>query len=156
MKRQVLRETENQPPWGTPGRQPGRKGEIMKWNQAVKTLVLAVAVAATTSAFASSNKGTLHVSEAAQINGQSVAAGDYQLRWEGAGPNVQVSVMQGKKVVATVPAQLVEQKQAFSNDSTIVDRTSSTPAIKEVRFAGKKYALAIGAEKAEMGESSSK
>jgi hypothetical protein len=127
----------------------------MKWNQTAKSVVLALAVVAATSAFAS-NKGTLHVQEAAQIGGQTVSAGEYQLRWEGAGPNVEVSVMQGKKVVAKVPAQLVEQKEAYTNDSAIVDRSSSTPSIKEVRFAGKKYSLAIGGEKAEMGEASSR
>jgi len=128
----------------------------MKWNQAAKSAVLALALVAATSAFAGTNKGTLHVNEPAQISGQTVEAGEYQLRWEGAGPNVQVSVMKGKKVVATVPAQLVEQKQAFANDSTIVDRSGSTPTIKEVRFGGKKYALSLSTEKAEMGESSSK
>jgi hypothetical protein len=51
---------------------------------------------------------------------------------------------------------VVEQKQAFSNDSAIVDHTGSTPTVKEVRFAGKKYSLALGSEKAEMGEASSR
>ena len=124
----------------------------MKWNQAAKSLVLAVAIAAASTAFAS-NKGTLHISEAAQIGNQSVAAGEYQLRWDGAGPNVEVSVLQGKKVVAKVPAQLVEQKQASSHDSAIVDRTGSTPTVKEVRFAGKKYFLALSSDRAAMGGS---
>lgn len=128
----------------------------MKWNQVAKSLVLALAVVAATSAFAGTNKGTLHLSEAAQINGQSVAAGDYQLRWEGTGSIVEVSVMKGKEVVTKVPARVVESKQAYSYDSTVVDRASTTPTVKEVRFAGKKYALTLGAERAEMGESSSK
>lgn len=128
----------------------------MKWNQVAKSLVLALAVVAATSAFAGTNKGTLHLSESAQINGQSVAAGEYQLRWEGTGSNVELSVMKGKEVVTKVPARVVESKQAYSYDSTIVDRGGSAPQVKEVRFAGKKYALAIGTEKAEMGESSSK
>ncbi len=127
----------------------------MKWNQAVKSLVLALAVVAATSAFAS-NKGTLHVNEAAQIGGQAVPVGEYQLRWEGSGPNVELSVMQGKKVVATVPAQVVELKEAFTHDAAIVDRAAGTRSITEVRFAGKKYSLAIGGEKAEMGEASSR
>jgi len=39
---------------------------------------------------------------------------------------------------------------------TIVDRTSGKAAVSELRFAGKKYALAIGTEKAEMSGTSSK
>jgi len=128
----------------------------MKWNQVTKSLVLALAVLATTGAFAAGSSGALHLSEAAQISGQSLPAGDYKLRWEGTGANVEVSVMQGKKVVAKAPATLVESKDASPYDSAVVDRGASPATVKEVRFAGKKYALAIATEKAEMGESSSK
>ncbi len=109
----------------------------MKWNHVAKSVVLALAVLVATSVFA-----------------KAVPAGEYQLRWEGTGSNVEVSFMQGKKVVTKAPAKVVELKSAFGNDATVIDRTSSTPSITEVRFAGKKYALEIGgAEKAAMGES---
>jgi|SRR5262252_3494755 len=124
----------------------------MKWNGAAKNVVLALALVAATSAFAI-NKGTLRISEAAQIGGQPVSAGEYQLRWDGAGPNVEVSVLQGRKLVAKVPAQLVEQKQAAANDAAVVDRTGATPTVKEVRFAGKKYSLALSSDRASMGGS---
>ena len=127
----------------------------MKWNHVAKSVVLALAVLITTSAFAgSSNKGSLHLAEPAQVNGQAVPAGDYTLRWEGTGSDVEVSFMQGKKLVTKTPAKIVELKDAFNHDATVVDKRSSTPAITEVRFAGKKYALELGAtEKAAMGES---
>jgi hypothetical protein len=115
---------------------------------------LALAVLLATSAFAGTNKGSLHLSEAAQVNGQAVPAGDYQVRWDGTGSNVEISVMQGKKVVAKAPAKVVELKEAFGHDAAVVNRSNNSAAVTEVRFAGKKYALAIGAEKAEMGESS--
>jgi len=127
----------------------------MKWNHVAKSVVLALAVMVATSAFAgSSNKGSLHLSDAAQINGQAVPAGDYQLRWEGTGENVEVSVMQGKKVVTKTSAKVIEVKDTFNRDATVVDRGAATPTVTEVRFAGKKYALILsGAEKAAMGES---
>ena len=126
----------------------------MKWNQLAKSVVLGLAVLVATSAFASNNKGSLHLSEAAQINGQAVPAGDYQLRWEGTGSNVEVSFMQGKKVVTKAPAKVLELKNAFPNDAAVVDHSGGTPSVTEVRFAGKKYALAIGeSEKAGMGDS---
>jgi hypothetical protein len=126
----------------------------MKWNHVAKSVVLALAVLVATSAFAGNNKGSLHLGQPAQVNGQEVPAGDYQLRWEGTGSNVEVSFMQGKKVVTKAPAKLVELKSAFGNDASVIDRGSSTPSLTEVRFAGKKYALEIGgAEKAAMGES---
>jgi len=126
----------------------------MKWNHVAKSVVLALAVLVATSAFAGNNKGSLHLSQAAQVNGQAVPAGEYQLRWEGTGSNVEVSFMQGKKVVTKAPAKVVELKSTFGNDAAVIDRRSSTPSLTEVRFAGKKYALEIGgAEKAAMGES---
>lgn len=127
----------------------------MKWNHVAKSVVLALAVLVATSVFAgTSNKGSLHLSEAVQVNGQAVPAGDYQLRWEGTGANVEVSFMQGKKVVTKASAKVVELKNAFNSDAAVVDKSASTPSVTEVRFAGKKYALELGnTEKAGMGES---
>jgi hypothetical protein len=127
----------------------------MKWNHVAKSVVLALAVLMATSAFAgTTNKGSLHLSEAAQVNGQSVPAGDYQLRWEDTGANVEVSFLQGKKLVTKAPAKVIELKDAFNSDATVVDHSVATPTVTEVRFAGKKYALALGAtEKAGMGDS---
>lgn len=117
-------------------------------------MVLALALVMTTSAFAGVNKGSLHLTEAAEVNGQAVPAGDYQLRWEGTGNNVEVSLMQGKKVVTKTSAKLVELNSAFGSDATVVDKTAGTSTVTEVRFAGKKYALALSpTEKAGMGES---
>ena len=69
------------------------------------TLVLAL----TTSAFAASDshKSSFEISAATQVNGTTTARGDYTAQWEGSGPTVQVNIMQGKKVVATAPAQVV-------------------------------------------------
>jgi hypothetical protein len=131
----------------------------MKLNNLIKSVVLGLAVLLATSAFAS-NKGSLHVQDPVEINGQQLPAGDYQLRWEGTGSNVELSVMQGKKEVAKTSAKVIELKQASAYDSAIVDHTSGKASVSEVRFYGKKYALVIGgtekAEKAEMGESSSR
>jgi hypothetical protein len=118
--------------------------------------VLGLAVLLASSAFAS-NKGSLQVREALEVNGQQLAPGDYQLRWDGSGANVEVSFMRGKKEVAKTTAKVIELQTASAYDSAVVDHASGKAAIAEVRFAGKKYALAIGAtEKAEMSGNSSK
>jgi hypothetical protein len=126
----------------------------MKWNHVAKSAVLAMAVLLASSAFAGTNKGSLHLSEPAQVNGQSVPAGDYKLQWEGTGADVEVSFMQGKKVVTKSPARVIELKGAPNSDAAVVDKSSATPAVTEVRFAGKRYALSLGGvQKAAMGES---
>ena len=125
-------------------------------NHLAKTVVLGLAVLLATSAFAS-NKGTLRVRETLEVNGQQLAAGEYQLRWDGSGSNVEVSFMQGKKEVAKTSAKLVNLDKASDYDAALVDHSSGKAIVTEVRFAGKKYALAIGAtEKAEMGGGSSR
>lgn len=119
-------------------------------------MVLGLAVLLATGAFAS-NKGSLHVQEAVQVNGQQIPAGDYQVRWEGTGSNVEVSVMQGKKVVTKTSARLIDLQNTSAQDALVVDRSSGSPSVSQVRFAGKKYALALGGgEKAEMNAGSIK
>ncbi|MFZ0798650.1 MAG: hypothetical protein WCA13_03010 [Terriglobales bacterium] len=128
----------------------------MKLTHVAKTVVLGLAVLLASSAFAS-NKGSLQVREAVEVSGQQLAPGDYQLRWDGTGSNVEVSFMQGKKEVAKASARVVTLDKAYDYDSAVVDHASGKATVSELRFAGKKYVLAIGAtEKAEMSGSSTK
>ena len=123
-------------------------------NHLAKTVVLGLAVLLASSAFASS-KGTLQVHETLEVNGQQLAAGEYQLRWDGTGSNVEVSFMRGRKEVAKASAKVVALDRASDFDSAVVDHSSGKATVTEVRFAGKKYALALGAtEKAEMSGNS--
>jgi hypothetical protein len=117
----------------------------MKWNNLAKLVVLGLAVLLATGAFAS-NKGTLNVQETVQVNGQQLPAGEYQVRWEGTGSNVEVSFMRGKKEVAKTSAKVVELDQKPAYDSAVVDHSGGVAAISQVRFAGKKFALAIGGD----------
>jgi len=125
----------------------------MKLNHLAKTVVLGLAVLLASSAFAS-NKGTLQVRQAIEVNGQQLAAGDYELRWDGMGSNVEVSFMQGKKEVAKATARVIELDKAADYNSAVIDHSNGKAAVSEVRFAGKRYALALGGtEKGEMGSS---
>jgi hypothetical protein len=124
----------------------------MNLNNLAKAVVLGLAVLLASSAFAS-NKGSLVVREAVEVNGQQLAPGEYQVRWEGTGSNVEVSFMQGKKEVAKTSAKVVTLDQSSNYDSTVIDRASGKASVSEVRFAGKKVALAIGStDKAEMSK----
>jgi hypothetical protein len=119
-----------------------------------KTVVLGVAVLLASSAFAG-NKGSLQVRERVEVNGQQLAPGEYQLRWDGTGADVELRFMQGKKEVAKTSAKVVSLDQASNYDSAVIDHASGKAAVSQVRFAGKKFALAIGAtDKAEASSSS--
>jgi hypothetical protein len=120
-------------------------------NALAKTVVLGIAVLLASTAFAS-KKGTLQIREKVEVNGQQLAPGEYQLRWDGSGSSVEVSFMKGKKEVLKTTARVITLDEASNFDSAVVDRSNGKAVVSEVRFGGKKYALAIGGtEKAEMG-----
>jgi len=122
----------------------------MKLNHLAKTVVLGLAVLLASSAFAS-NRSLLQVREPFEVNGQQLAPGEYQVRWDGAGSNVEVTFLQGKKEVAKASAQVVALDRAPDYDSAVIDRTNGKATVSQLRFAHKKFALAIGpTEKAEM------
>ena len=79
-----------------------------------------------------------------EVNGQQLAAGDYQVIWAGSGDNVQLSIMQGKKEVAKATAKLVQLDGKPNYDTSVIDHSSGKAALSEIRFAGKKDALQIG------------
>jgi hypothetical protein len=103
------------------------------------------------SAFAAnaSHKNSFQISSPAQVNGTQLPAGDYEARWEGTGPSVQVTITQGKKVVATVPAQVVDLSQAASDtEAEVKSNSNGGRELTALRFSGKKYALELGSESA--------
>ena len=113
-----------------------------------KSLFLGLALLLATSAFAA-NKGSLSVQEPLTINGTQLKPGDYKVEWDGNGPSVEVSITQGKKVIAKVPAHVVSLESASPNDATVVKNNGDgTKSLSEVRIGGKKFALALGEEAA--------
>ena len=127
----------------------------MKSSQLSKGLLLGLALLLATSAFAA-NKGSLQVSDPVTVSGKQLAPGVYTVEWEGNGPNVELNILQGKKIVATMPARLIDLNRSADGDSAVVRKNDDgSRTLAEIRFAGKKYALALGNEsaKAEAGDS---
>lgn len=130
----------------------------MKFRSVSKSLLLGLALLLATSAFAAANKGSLELSNTVTVSGKQLSPGDYSVKWDGNGPNVELSILQGSKVVATTPARLVDLSQKQSVDNAVVkNNADGTKSLAEIRFSGKKFALAIGSETASMdGSGSSK
>ncbi|MGA9798394.1 MAG: hypothetical protein WBQ68_05260 [Terriglobales bacterium] len=113
-----------------------------------KGLLLGLALLLATSGFAA-NKGTLQVDSPLTVNGKSLPAGEYTVKWDGAGPNVELNILKGKNVVATVPAHMVDLNQSPNRDSVVTSVSDSgQKSISEFRFSGKKYALEVNPETA--------
>ena len=120
----------------------------MKASKISKGLLLGLTLLLATSLFAA-NKGSLQVVDPLIVNGTQIAPGDYTVKWEGAGPTVELNILQGKNVIATVPARLVDLNHTPERNSAMTTVNSDgKKSLNEIRFSGRKYALAIGAETA--------
>lgn len=113
-----------------------------------KSFFLGLALLLATSAFAA-NKGSLSVQEPVTINGTQLKPGDYKVQWDGNGPSVDLSITQGKKVIAKVPAHMVNLEVPSQSDAAVVKNNGDgTKSLSEVRLSGKKFSLAVGEEAA--------
>jgi hypothetical protein len=130
----------------------------MKLANISKGLLLGLALMLATSVFAAANKGSIQLLDSVSISGKQLPAGDYSVKWDGNGPNVELNILKGNKVVATTPARLIDVSQKSNRDAAVVkSNDDGSRSLSEIHFAGKKYALAIGSESASMdGSGSSK
>jgi hypothetical protein len=116
----------------------------MKFATVSQSLVLGLALLLASSALAAT-KGSLQLSNPVTVNGTTLKAGDYKVQWEGAGPNVELSILQGKNIVAKVPAHVVELQSPANNDAAVTRKSDSGPnTLAGVRFQGKKIAIELG------------
>jgi hypothetical protein len=105
---------------------------------------MGLALLLASSAFAAT-KGSLQLTNSVTVNGTTLKPGDYKVQWEGSGPNVELSIIQGKNVVAKVPAHTVELPSAPSNDAAVTHQNDSGPnTLAGIRFHGQKTAFEIG------------
>jgi len=128
----------------------------MKFATVSKSVVLGLAVLLASSAFAAT-KASLTLQNPTTINGAKLKAGEYKLQWDGSGPNVEVSIMQGKTVFAKVPAKVVDLSSPAQNSAAVVKHNEDgTSTLAGARFEGKKFALELGDSSDGMQAGSSK
>jgi len=131
----------------------------MKTTYVSKGLLLGLVLLLATSVFAASdsNKGSLTTMNDVTINGRLIPAGEYSLKWEGTGANVQLNILKGKKIVATAPARRVDVEKASDSDAAVVlGNQDGSHSLSQIRFAGKKYVLVLGEETASEAGGASK
>ncbi len=123
----------------------------MKSSLFSKIIFATLALAFATSAFAAndSHKSNFEIGAATQVNGTTLPAGDYTAQWEGSGPAVQVNILQGKKVVATAPAQVVTlDSKASDTQAEVLNGANGERQLKVLQFAGKKISLQLETQSA--------
>jgi hypothetical protein len=76
------------------------------------------------------NEGKFTLIDSVQVGSTQLKPGDYKVVWDGTGPDLQVKILQGKSVIATTPAKLVDE--SFEQDSVTVD--DSSKSLQEIHF----------------------
>ena len=128
----------------------------MKFATISKSVVMGLALLLASSAFAAT-KASLNLQHPTIINGTKLKAGDYKLQWDGSGPNVEVSIIQGKNVLTKVPAKVVDLSSPSQNSAAVVTLNSDgTSTLSGARFEGKRFALELGEASEGMQAGSSK
>jgi len=115
----------------------------MKFARVSRSVVLGIGVMLASSAFAGT-RANLQLSNPVKVSGQTIKAGDYELEWNGSGPNVELSIRRGKHVVAKVPARVVEQPTPAAYDAALTWRNDSGPnTLIGIELRGKKVKLEL-------------
>ncbi len=116
----------------------------MKFATLSKTVVLGLAVLLASSAFAAS-KANLQINHPVTVNGTKLKPGEYKFQWEGSGPNVELSILKGDKVVAKASAHVVELETPAAYDAALTRNSDSgTESLAGLQFQGKKFSLELG------------
>jgi hypothetical protein len=71
-------------------------------------------------------KANIQVLETVQLGSTQLTPGAYTMTWTESGSNAEVTFSQGKKVVATVPAHVTQQRSVYDGTALLTDSASKT------------------------------
>jgi hypothetical protein len=113
----------------------------MKLGKSIATVAV-LASGLSLSAFAKDkNETKVNFSDPIQVGSTQLKPGDYKLQWDGNGPDVQVKIVKGKDVLATVPAKLSANKVSLGTDAVTTGSSGNAKTLNQVDFAGGKESL---------------
>lgn len=88
------------------------------------------------------NQHSVDILDSVQVGGTHLKAGNYEVEWQGAGPEVKVLFLQHGKTVASAPATLqTNDKQVTQDDVVIGETGANRKTLDEIDFAHRKEAL---------------
>ncbi|HXE90027.1 MAG TPA: hypothetical protein VNK82_03590 [Terriglobales bacterium] len=86
------------------------------------------------------SSATVSFSEPVKLAGTELKPGEYRIEWTGEGPEVQVSLLQGRQAVATAPARLLNERSLYDSPSVHMRITETGPKVV-TRIAFPKHSL---------------
>ena len=106
--------------------------------------VLALSVMLAVTAFAKPRSENITLYHDATVNGTSLPAGEYTVKYDVEGSNAQVWFMQGSKQVATATGQVKTLSKKTGSSQVVLDTDGNMRSISEIDFGGKDVALTFG------------
>jgi hypothetical protein len=83
---------------------------------------------------ATKNSDSVTFFDSVKVGGTELAAGEYKVVWNGDGPDVQVSFLQGKKTVATAPARLVKEQNSSAKAVRLRTEADNSRVVTGIDF----------------------
>jgi len=71
-------------------------------------------------------KANIQIYNTVNVGSTQLAPGEYQLTWTGSGTSAEATISQGKKVIATLPAQVTQVRSGYSGPALQTDSVSNT------------------------------
>jgi len=91
------------------------------------TLSAAVLVLFSVSGWAGDKmKANIHIDQTVHVGSTQLAPGEYKMTWTESGTNAEVTFSQDNKVVATVPAQVTQERSGYNSPALRTNRDSNT------------------------------
>jgi hypothetical protein len=111
----------------------------------LSSAALAIVLLLAVGAFAAEKTVTFSVPTS--VNGQTLAPGDYQVKYQVNGSTADLHFLQNKKEVATVSGEVVERATAAHDDSIVTKSNGDgTSKLLELQFANKKSSIKLASE----------
>jgi hypothetical protein len=85
------------------------------------------------------NQHSVDIPSTLQVGDTQLKPGNYKVKWEGSGPDVQVTFLRDGKTVATVPATLKTNDDQVTQDDIVTQSDNKT--LGEIDFHRDKEAL---------------
>lgn len=101
---------------------------------AIVALMLMVPVALLA---APKNSASVTFTEAVTINGTAIPPGNYRVEWQGTGATLEASIIQGKQVVASAPATLVNAKSDYDGAVETTEGPNNSKVLQAIDWSNR-------------------
>jgi hypothetical protein len=97
--------------------------------------IVALALTLTVSAFAGSKSQTVTLYHDAQLNGKTLPAGDYDVKYESSGSTAKVKFLKNGKEVVTADGQVKQLSNSPQFNQVVTSDGNGSQSISEIDFA---------------------